>query len=526
VELPVIDIFAGPGGLSEGFSRYSERDWELELSPPVAKREAPWPPAVSFRVALSVEKDEFAHRTLKLRALARAMRSHGCWNTYLSSVAQQGGAERLLESNDAKIARLVTEAGHEAWCATLGEASVEVELDTRIKAALRGNDRWVLIGGPPCQAYSLVGRARNKGVPGYVPENDNRHYLYKQYLGIVARHAPPVFVMENVKGLLSSEVGGCRMFTRILEDLTAPGSAVGRKDLKHRYRIVPVVEPESPDLLSTYTSDQYVVRMEEHGIPQARHRVILLGIRDDVDAKLTFVPRRRLVQAGDVLKGLPRLRSGISDFPDSFETWAATLRQASRLPWGRGSSKVATAVARAVDSIKRPRAGRGGEVLLAHTAPRYAARWFADGLRMTLNHLTRTHRSDDLHRYLFASCYAETHGGSPTLRDFPKELLPNHRSASEAVENGGYFGDRFRVQLSRKPSTTVTSHISKDGHYYIHDDPGQCRSLTVREAARLQTFPDDYLFCGPRTEQYHQVGNAVPPLLAVQVARVVAGVLE
>ena len=142
------------------------------------------------------------------------------------------------------------------------------------------------------------------------------------------------------------------------------------------------------------------------------------------------------------------------------------------------------------------------------------------------NHTTRGHIVGDLYRYFYAACFAQDKGQSPKLQDFPDDLLPAHKNAKRAANRSPIFSDRFRVQIGDRPATTVTSHISKDGHYYIHPDPTQCRSLTVREAARLQTFPDNYFFCGPRTSQYVQVGNAVPPLLARQIAAIVHQVLE
>lgn len=151
--------------------------------------------------------------------------------------------------------------------------------------------------------------------------------------------------------------------------------------------------------------------------------------------------------------------------------------------------------------------------------------WFEDTrLEGVCNHSSKAHMPSDLARYLFISAYGEVHGASPKLRHFPVGLLPAHENIARAMKNH-MFCDRFRVQIGNEPSTTVLSHIAKDGNYYIHPEPSQCRSLTVREAARLQTFPDNYYFEGPKTEQYRQVGNAVPPLLGCQLAHVLHDIL-
>jgi DNA (cytosine-5)-methyltransferase 1 len=157
--------------------------------------------------------------------------------------------------------------------------------------------------------------------------------------------------------------------------------------------------------------------------------------------------------------------------------------------------------------------------------------WLTDSrIGGNIQHEARSHMALDLVRYLFVSATAQASGRSPMLEEWPPALLPRHRNVTVEKTTGkpkaDGFSDRFKVQVWGEPASTVTSHIAKDGHYFIHPDPMQCRSLTVREAARLQTFPDNYFFCGNRTQQYHQIGNAVPPYLAVQLAGVVANLLR
>lgn len=366
-------------------------------------------------------------------------------------------------------------------------------------------------------------------------ENDHRHFLYREYLRIVAKHRPPVFLMENVKGLLSATHGGERIFHRILSDLHEPGRALhvpGRKRLT--YRLYPVGQTLRRALVGgeevIREPECFVARAEDYGVPQARHRIFVLGVRDDLPISPGFLERAPSVSVRDVLSNLPRIRSTLSREEDSLGAWrnaVSSIRTHSwfQKPWTRDLRAAAREVRQALDVIATSSLG-SGDVWQPHSGrPVRLASWYRENCRGLSNHESRGHMRSDLHRYLFSASFAKAIGRSPSLKDFPPELMPNHRNA-ERGRRGEMFADRFRVQLGDCPSSTITSHISKDGHYFIHPDPTQCRSLTVREAARLQTFPDSYHFEGPRTQQYHQVGNAVPPLLARLIAAIVYDVMS
>lgn len=512
--IKVIDIFAGPGGLSEGFA---------------AVRKGQSHPA--FDIALSIEKDRYAYQTLQLRAFYRQFLENTP-STYYRHLRGEITRENLY----AKHPREAAFAEAECWHATLGPEGISTdEVRERIDKAIGTDESWILIGGPPCQAYSVAGRSRNQGNPEYDPKRDIRQRLYVEYLQILAEHRPAVFIMENVKGLLSATLESERIFHRILNDLRSPATAIAREGRKSQriqaggYQIFSLVERrqfENGDLQGA------VIRAEKYGIPQARHRVILLGIRDDLNGVNPEILKPLPEIPASAVLTLPPLRSGLSRRADTADAWRDCLRSQVNSRWANaGTRKVdgdglSTSIRRVLANIEPPKDDRGGEFVPAEVTVSHARRWYCDGrLGGVCNHLTRAHMESDLYRYIYAACYAKLRNRSPSLAHFPTDLLPDHLSADDAIQNGGYFSDRFRVQLYDRPSTTIVSHISKDGHYYIHPDPMQCRSLTVREAARLQTFPDNYYFCGPKTSQYIQVGNAVPPLLARQIGVIAYNVL-
>ncbi len=501
--IPVIDLFAGPGGLAEGFSASNR---------PRGKR--------AFKIAFSIEKEHHAHRTLRLRSFVRHYRYRGA---------------RLPEAYYKVLRGTITAeelAGYcpKAWSAAETEA-IQAEMgnpsdDDRIAQILRrqkkvlSNMPLVLIGGPPCQAYSLVGRARNRGIANYRAEKDPRHHLYRQYLQIITKTWPAVFVMENVKGILSSRLHRERIFPRILEDLHDPGRAVKGPDTRtspsRRYRLVPVtlganVRTQTQLFNQEEDSSAFIVRCERFGIPQRRHRVFVIGLREDLQGD--FVPPEvttNQVTVRDVLEQMPVISSDVSHRYATDEDWTRCIRNGMtrRLldSIERSAGKdIADLCKKIATSVRKSHHATGaeflpvGDVSIDNTE---LNDWIVDPrLDGVCNHTSRTHMPADLIRYVFVSAYGKVMGRSPILADFPDELLPVHQNVSVQNKGTAVFNDRFRVQVWDEPSTTITSHIAKDGHGFIHPDPWQCRSLTVREAARLQTFPDNYFFCGPRTEQ-------------------------
>jgi DNA (cytosine-5)-methyltransferase 1 len=523
MKIAVVDLFAGAGGLGEGFFK------------------------AGFDNVLSCEANPIFSETLKLRHFARLGNNSKVQSDYNKYLQKKLSLESLYQLHPSATAIADKATMHYR----LGSEPKNRSLHERLREQV-GNRDFGLIGGPPCQAYSLAGRSRRLGSKGSRRERsarvadfykDERHALYLNYLETVAYHKPLFFLMENVKGLLSAKKADDAergsVFKDIIEGLNRPVETLKRlgfttDDRGERldpaeYSLMPLSatgELFKFDQENPRPSD-FVINAKNYGIPQSRERVFILGIRSDIEVTPIMLEERPAPSVWDTIGNLPRLRSGLSKSADGFDEWRDMIVN-DAAPFFDGSKFVGALeeTLKVLKSINEPLARSSNEMVL-ETKPMLDNEledFLSDGHpKCWTLHETRGHLKSDILRYLYCAIAARELRRSPTLGEWDgnlKKLKPQHQNIKL---NGSSLAtkthlDRFKVQMADRPSSTITSHISKDGHYFIHPDPVQARSLTVREAARLQTFPDDYYFCGPRTSQYVQVGNAVPPFLAYQIA--------
>lgn len=539
-KFPVIDIFAGPGGLGEGFSQ------------------------AGFDVALSCEMDPIACQTLTLRKFFHLFNEKNMPEEYYQFISKKITLAELQQ----KFPKQWEIAKQKVLNIELGAIDTAGIVNARIAKALIGADDFILVGGPPCQAYSIAGRSRRLGVGSKLIDesslnnknsdksklsstlakefyNDPRHKLYLEYLNILAVHQPAIFVMENVKGLSSAKTGSVdkpgSVFSNIVSGLKEPLKTVGKtiknddsiynKDVKYKLYSLTNNKFEKSlfDLDGQISSPKdCVIRAEEFNVPQSRHRIIIVGVREDITKKLTSLkPSLGRSTVADTISHMPRLRSGLSKQKDSTAEWIRAISEkVEKHLLGQTTPMLKLNEYLKAINTMNAEINRGADVVqcdqkaIGTELNNYLA---DERMNFVIQHETRGHITSDLMRYFFCSAYGKFHGRSPRINDWEGDLeylRPNHKNVrvDKSKLNTSSHNDRFKVQVWNKPSSTIVSHISKDGHYFIHPDPTQCRSLTVREAARLQTFPDNYYFFGNRTQQYHQVGNAVPSFLSKQIA--------
>jgi DNA (cytosine-5)-methyltransferase 1 len=249
----IVDLFSGPGGLGEGFSRVQQADGRR-----------------TFEIDLSIEKDPVAHRTLTLRSFLRKFDT--AFPEEYIDFLNSGGADE--PDWEALYPEQWQAAVHETLNLTLGADGTSEIVSERIAEVRRKRgDRVILIGGPPCQAYSLAGRGRKPSDLGYVAHAENRHRLYEEYIDVLRQLRPAAFVMENVKGMLSSSIEKMKVFDLVTKDLAGGGGAA-------EYILFPLSDEPSFD--GEVLPRSFIVQAEDHGVPQARHRVIIVGIRRDL----------------------------------------------------------------------------------------------------------------------------------------------------------------------------------------------------------------------------------------------------
>lgn len=399
-----LDLFAGAGGLSEGFHRQGYID------------------------IAHVEMNHDACETLKTREIFYYLKENNQLDSYYSYLREEISKNELYSLVPEEILNSIIE--HTITMDSMEELFHKID-NVKKQKSIKKID--LIIGGPPCQAYSLVGRARSDDSM----KSDPRNHLYLRYIDIINHYQPKMFVFENVQGLYSAGEG------RYFEDLKNKLDNVGYEVIDH------------------------LLKFEDYGVLQNRKRVILIGWKK---GSQRFYPDFEKIvhnySVNDVLSDLPIIYPGI------------------------GSSVYRTNEIN--QYLKEFNIRTERDVLTLNTA-RALNQHDAEIYSMVINKWNNSRK-----RFKYTSL---------------DESKRTHKNVSS-------FLDRFKVVAGElKSSQTIVAHLAKDGHYFIHPDINQCRSITVREAARLQSFPDDYYFEGNRTAQFTQVGNAVPPIISEMIAK-------
>ncbi|UTW66391.1 DNA (cytosine-5-)-methyltransferase [bacterium SCSIO 12643] len=413
-----IDLFSGAGGLSEGFIRNG------------------------FEPIAHVEMDLAACNTLKTRAAYHYLKSKGLYDVYVKYLKGEISRADLYSLIPDELLNSVI------------NLPISKEYNDEIQKRIHKNKKRkkvdLIIGGPPCQAYSLVGRARSEnGMKG-----DSRNYLYVQYAKYLEEYKPKMFVFENVIGLKSANKG------------------IYLKNMKKLFD------------KKGYNMKLFTIKASSFGVLQNRRRIIIIGWDKQYDFEIPDLESINLANdkysVNDVLDDLPKLQAG------------------------EGQNKYTH--------------------YRSDTNEYLNSNCIRNGVDILAQHKTRPHSEQDKEIYRIAVEKWNIEKERLDYNDLP-EKLKTHKNRSS-------FFDRFKVVASDKPySQTIVAHIAKDGHYYIHPDLKQNRSLSIREAARLQSFPDDYYFEGVRenvnrTPAFKQIGNAVPPLMAYEIAKVIKQTLK
>ncbi len=401
-----IDLFAGAGGLSEGFIREG------------------------FNPIAHVEMNKAAADSLKTRLAFHYLNDNNNINRYYSYLKNEITRDELWKSVPQEIISSVI--NNEITKKTIDSIfhTIDVQLGSQKVDAI--------IGGPPCQAYSLVGRSRD---PNRM-DGDKRNFLFRYYAQFLMRYKPKYFVFENVLGLLTA----------------------GNK----KYLVEMILLFES---IGYSVAEPTVLNAEEYGVLQRRRRVIIIGKRGKKKFNFPTVEtvKNNWETKKDLFFDLPKLKPG-------------------------EELQIAKYTKPINDYLKR-------------TETR-------NGVDFFTQHITRHHNERDLEIYSIV-----IDKWLNEKKRLKYDELPIHLQTHKNILA---FLDRYKVVDPTGHSHTVVAHISKDGHYYIYPDKKQIRSISVREAARIQSFPDNYFFEGGRTAAFKQIGNAVPPLMAKALAKTIS----